>query len=108
MSNCRCDNCDWTGPAEKLACTLEECEGLNERLDAGSVVPAGDCPECGCFAYLEPDPGALTFVRFEVYRGICEDAEVTTRLGLGFRWEKEAEAEQDDDTDVYVFRTRPM
>lgn len=49
---CRCDNCEWYGKANDLGCTLDETPDLHERLDPGSVVPAGECPECQCFAYF--------------------------------------------------------
>lgn len=53
MTNCTCANCGWTGDESALATTIEDCPDLGERLDAGSTVPAGECPECGCFAYLD-------------------------------------------------------
>jgi hypothetical protein len=49
---CSCENCDWTGPESELGKTLCEIHHLWERLDEGGIVPAGECPECGCFAYL--------------------------------------------------------
>lgn len=45
---CRCDNCDWRGPASDL----DVIEDAQERLDPGCEVPAGECPECGMLAYL--------------------------------------------------------
>jgi len=49
---CECGNCDWEGTANELGCPLDETPDLHERLDPGSVVPAGECPECRCFAYF--------------------------------------------------------
>lgn len=46
-----CDNC-------RLYCTVSELEpirDLEQRLDAGGVVPAGQCPSCGALSYLRPD-----------------------------------------------------
>ncbi len=43
-----CDNCDWQGRAA-------DCEPIrdpSERLNAGSEVPAGECPLCNCLAYV--------------------------------------------------------
>lgn len=61
----RCDNCDWQGPARR--CTASP--GLEERLTAGSEVPAGDCPECQCFCYLErPRPAAEVAIAFNETR----------------------------------------
>ena len=45
---CRCDNCDWRGKAADL----DVIEDAEERLDPGSEVPAGACPDCGFLAYL--------------------------------------------------------
>ena len=47
-TRCACDNCEWTG-------TIEEDEELRDfwsRVQPGDTVPAGDCPECGAFAFL--------------------------------------------------------
>ena len=47
-----CDNCDWTGTENDLEDGLAGVSDLFERLDVGSEVPAGECPECGAFVYL--------------------------------------------------------
>lgn len=49
---CRCDNCDWTGPASEL----DDIADVQERLDPGGTVPAGQCPACGALAYLKNEP----------------------------------------------------
>lgn len=51
-----CDNCDWTGSEDELSRSLYQIHHLAERLDPGSVVPAGECPECSCLAYIDPTP----------------------------------------------------
>lgn len=45
-----CDNCAKVWPENKVT-PLEQCEDLHERLDRGSVVPHGECPDCGAFCY---------------------------------------------------------
>lgn len=45
---CACDNCEWKGPAE----LLEPIHDIEQRLDPGGTVPAGECPECGALAYI--------------------------------------------------------
>ena len=35
---------------------LAQPEELWERLDPGSEVPAGECPDCGALAYLAENP----------------------------------------------------
>ncbi len=44
-----CDDCDWTG----LADDCQPIKDPSQRLNAGSEVPAGECPECGCLAYVK-------------------------------------------------------
>lgn len=44
-----CDNCGWTGPEPGV--DLCEVRDLGDRLDPGSTVPSGECPDCGCFCY---------------------------------------------------------
>ena len=46
-----CDNC-------RLYCSVDELDpiqDLDQRMDPGGVVPAGQCPSCGALAYLQPD-----------------------------------------------------
>lgn len=57
MTTCKCDNCDWTGDQAE-AKPLSIAAGLGVRLDPGSVVPAGECPKCGSFAYIWPPTAA--------------------------------------------------
>jgi hypothetical protein len=47
----RCDNCRRIWAVGELV----EPKRLSERLDPGGTVPAGECPECGAFAYLLDD-----------------------------------------------------
>ena len=54
-SQCKCDDCQWQGPMVQLGKQLDETPDLNQRLSPGSVVPAGECPKCGAFAYLTGD-----------------------------------------------------
>lgn len=50
---CRCDLCGWEGTATMPI------EDPSARLDAGSEVPAGECPECGALAYVVKDEEPL-------------------------------------------------
>lgn len=58
---CSCDNCDWKG-AEEQTRTLVQIHRLGERIEAGGVVPVGECPECGAFAYLDEPPAQYYYV----------------------------------------------
>jgi hypothetical protein len=54
MTTCTCDNCGYTCNLDTLEVELTETKNLNLRLNPGSVVPAGECPHCGCLTYLNP------------------------------------------------------
>jgi len=43
----KCDNCS------KIfdAIDLKDIEDLSLRIDAGGIVPSGDCPDCGALCY---------------------------------------------------------
>ncbi len=50
----KCANCDWKGQA----CDTKPIKDVQDRPSPGDVVPCGECPECGCLAYLyEPTTG---------------------------------------------------
>lgn len=49
---CRCDNCGHTESAETIR-PIHECKDVEQRIDPGSVVPAGECSKCGCFTYYQ-------------------------------------------------------
>jgi hypothetical protein len=42
-----CDNCENIWPYDRL----EAIADLTERIEAGGVVPAGECPVCGALCY---------------------------------------------------------
>ena len=57
-----CGRCNWKGNPEK---ELHEIHHLHTKIDPGSIVPSGECPECGALCYLDgrppkPDPRACT------------------------------------------------
>ena len=45
--NHRCDNCGKIWKVDEL----EDIENLDNRVDPGSIVPSGQCPECGALCY---------------------------------------------------------
>lgn len=52
---CECFNCGWNGDED----ALKEIKDFHSRVEAGdTTVPAGECPECGCLAYLKEPDGA--------------------------------------------------
>lgn len=48
---CRCDNCQAVCPHTHLV-ALSDVKNLNERLDEGGEVPAGECGKCGALSYI--------------------------------------------------------
>lgn len=55
MTQYICANCEFRTTREEAIIPLEEVKDLASRLDPGSVVPAGECPECGALLYQEPE-----------------------------------------------------
>lgn len=51
-NNIKCDNCGARYASDDVRITLETVSGLEQRLTPGSVVPAGECPDCGALCYL--------------------------------------------------------
>jgi len=51
-----CSSCDWHGTENDIPEGLGGVENLWDRIDSGSEVPVGECPECGCLAYLVDNP----------------------------------------------------
>lgn len=51
-----CDDCGWTANIadDDETFGLHTVHHLYERLTPGGVVPAGECPSCGSFAYIQP------------------------------------------------------
>jgi hypothetical protein len=55
--NLRCDNCGRTYADEsELACVYPAIPDLLARIEPGGTVPYGECPNCGCLVYEEPEP----------------------------------------------------
>lgn len=48
----KCDDCGWTGTTDQT----DEVSDIEQRLEAGGEVPAGECPDCGALAYLVDNP----------------------------------------------------
>jgi hypothetical protein len=62
MTTCTCDNCGHTCD-QSAVIPFDDWSALADRLDAGSTVPAGECPECGCFTYLDPTTYTVLLLR---------------------------------------------
>ena len=55
--NLRCDNCGGTyADDSELACVYPDIPDLLVRIEPGGTVPHGECPNCGCLVYDEPEP----------------------------------------------------
>lgn len=78
-----CDNCDFTTDTDENFKSLYEVDSLAERLDPGCVVPAGECPECGAFVYIEDqercEHTGLTTSEFQALCGSPIDEPVMTK-----------------------------
>lgn len=63
---CECDNCGKRWREDKLNAPRD----LWERLTPGCPVPAGECPSCGCLAYVDELPEWLLVYHYE---GMCPE-----------------------------------
>lgn len=59
---CKCDNCNWSGPAMD---TIVESGPISllKRLDPTADVPVGGCPNCGCLVYERKQAASVSPVR---------------------------------------------
>lgn len=48
-----CRNCEYETANEH---DLDPYRDFWSRITAGDEMPAGDCPRCGSFAYVQPEP----------------------------------------------------
>ena len=74
---CSCQDCDWQGPASALQLVAS----IEERISAGEIVPAGECPACGALAHLDepvraPAAGDVAIPR-SVLQGLINAAQTT-------------------------------
>lgn len=54
---------------------LEEYSDFWSRVEVGGEIPAGDCPECGAFAYLIRPPARRARVVVTVRGGVVQDVQ---------------------------------
>jgi hypothetical protein len=93
-----CGDCDWAGPAGELL----QASDLDERLDPGSIVPAGECPKCGSLAYYTDEAAPeWTSQRKEVVLA-ARNAELLDAL-TGLLAATEDEERGADDVDAPLF-----
>ena len=54
--NLCCDNCGKTyADDSELTCVYPDIPDLLARIEPGGTVPYGECPNCGCLVYNEPE-----------------------------------------------------
>ncbi|HTR86216.1 MAG TPA: hypothetical protein VMI56_17160 [Reyranella sp.] len=63
---CSCSDCEWEGPAKDL----QMVSSIEERISAGEIVPAGECPACGALAHLTAQPIYVIGVEGGVVQGM--------------------------------------
>ena len=54
-TDCQCDDCEWRGNQVDLddIDALRFGETLNDGSGGVTILPAGECPDCGAFVYLD-------------------------------------------------------
>lgn len=51
-----CANCERVWKVEDFPGTLFNTPSLPSRLDPGSIVPSGECPDCGALCHPDQNP----------------------------------------------------
>jgi len=92
MSVHECDDCGAVWPEAELL----QIKNLEARLDAGGVVPSGECPTCGALCYPKESEDltrqfwTLTLAHQEVNRGaVIERQILCPTCGYAIRMAKE-------------------
>lgn len=109
---CACANCDWSGDISEA----DECRDFWSRVEPGDTVPAGDCPECGAFCFVEDaklarGKAAIVLIRdvarewygddaspSDLLDALCEDAEQAGIIKPGEAAEWYAEGDKENGT----------
>ena len=50
-ATCACGNCGWEGKAADL----DPISDFEQRVMAGEICPAGQCPKCGALAHIKTE-----------------------------------------------------
>lgn len=50
-SDCRCGNCNWQGRESAIKVPFFRINRMEARVEPNELVPAGECPDCGCLAH---------------------------------------------------------
>lgn len=95
MSNAHqvsCSNCEWQGSSDDC----DHISDIFERVEPGEIMPAGECPECGCLAHLKDEPPA------KIWLGVFEGKNETVVRAFKTEaakesWREELAAERWDD-----------
>ena len=82
----QCDNCGWETDNEEEFKPLGEVRHLAERLDEGCPVPAGECPECGCFVYEINKSVKFYDAKDEILASLERCAFLLGRIADGDHW----------------------
>lgn len=53
-----CNNCEWEGRFQDV----NPIKSIGDRISPGEIVPAGECPKCGCLAHLTTDKVTFSLV----------------------------------------------
>ena len=53
-----CNSCEWEGRFQDV----NPIKSIGDRIAPGEIVPAGECPKCGCLAHLTTDKVTFTLV----------------------------------------------
>ena len=112
MERAKCQECEWEGDTQ--AC--DELRNAHERVQAGDIMPAGQCPECGAAAMLverkgEPCARIVTVAEYDAGTHFAKrnvaDGLAAVMAVTGNRYEYAAKEDPGTGWTVTVRRARP-
>ena len=82
MTTVYCQNCTWSG-AENQTAFLRD---VFERVPPGTIMPWGECPECGCACYPRDEPTPPRDPPMTPVCGTCGSSDMAV-LNIDIQWD---------------------
>lgn len=95
---CSCGNCEWKGRIDDTHLSNHLRERLVDGCGGITIVPVGDCPECGAFCYRDQD--STTFARIRDADAILNTIASMTKDGE--RLNDAGEIVEDDSAEMTI------
>ena len=82
MTTVHCQNCTWSGAENQT----EFLHDVFERVPPGTIMPWGECPECGCACYPRDEPAPPPDAPMTPVCGTCGSSDMAI-LSIDVQWD---------------------